>query len=136
MDKRRRRKLHGPSCFTMKEQMQKLSSVPLESLVETSDENAYLCSSCETQLQSVESLEDKPSGLKSEIRGMLSVCSGHTSGISCRVHVTNLLSKAALHDICCQDEESERLQPFLPHTPTQTLMSTSYQPLSDASPDV
>ena len=57
-DKRRRRKLHGPSCLTMKEHLQKLSSVSLESLVETSDENAYLCSSCEVQLKSVESLED------------------------------------------------------------------------------
>ena len=55
----------------MNEQMQKLSSVSLESLVETSDENAYLCSRCEAQLKSVES-QDKLSGLRSEIRGMLS----------------------------------------------------------------
>ena len=71
-DKRSRRKLHDHSCITMKEQMQKQSSVSLESLVEISDENAYKCSSSEAQLKYVESMEDTLSGLKSEIRGMLS----------------------------------------------------------------
>jgi len=37
---KRRRKFHGSSCSTLKEQVLKLSSVSLESLVETSDENA------------------------------------------------------------------------------------------------
>ena len=48
-DKRSRKKFHGSSCSTLKEQMQKLSSVSLESLGETSDENSYFCSNCENK---------------------------------------------------------------------------------------
>ena len=145
-DKRRRRKLHGPSCLTMKEHLQKLSSVSLESLVETSDENAYLCSSCEVQLKSVESLEDKLSGLKSEIRGMLSdlrsVLGTPVESLRKR-QLQGSCNQPAPKQPCMisaavsvQEEESERLQSFLSHTPMQALMSTSHQPLGDASPDV
>ncbi len=51
-DKRKRRKLHGPSCSSLKEELQKLSSVSLESLETLSDRDAYLCSTCEFQLKS------------------------------------------------------------------------------------
>lgn len=71
-DKRRRRKLHGPSCSIFKAQMQSMSSVSLESLVETGDKDAYLCSSCETQLKSIGTLEVKLAELKSQIKKKLS----------------------------------------------------------------
>jgi hypothetical protein len=72
IDKRRRRKLHGGSCATLKEQLQSFSSVPLESLAETKDEDAYLCSSCETQLKSIGSLETKLTEMKSKVKEKLS----------------------------------------------------------------
>lgn len=71
-DRRRRRKLHGQSCSSLKEQLQDLSSVPLASLVETADDNAYLCNSCEKQLTSIAILEAKLAELRSGIRASLS----------------------------------------------------------------
>ncbi len=56
-DKRKRRKLHGPSCSSLKEELQKLSSVSLESLETLSDRDAYLCSTCEFQLKSIINLK-------------------------------------------------------------------------------
>ena len=48
-DKRRRRKVHGDSCRSVKEDLARVSIAPLENLVETSSPNAYLCSDCERQ---------------------------------------------------------------------------------------
>ena len=56
-DKRRRRKLHGSSCARLKQQLQTLSPVPLESLFETEDANAYLCNACEVQLKAIATFE-------------------------------------------------------------------------------
>ena len=58
-DRRRKRRLHGQSCSELKENLQSLSSVPLESLAETYDQDAYLCNSCENELISIRNLEKK-----------------------------------------------------------------------------
>ena len=46
--------------------------VPLESLVETSSPEAYLCSNCERQIASVSNLEETLAALRAEIRQKLS----------------------------------------------------------------
>ena len=71
-DRRRKRRLHGQSCSELKENLQSLSSVPLESLAETYDQDAYLCNSCENELISIRNLEKKVGELKAGIVGRLS----------------------------------------------------------------
>ena len=66
-DKRRRRKLHGSSCARIKQQLQTLSPVPLESLFETADSNAYLCNACEAQLKAIATFEARLIELKSKV---------------------------------------------------------------------
>ena len=69
---KRRRKFNGPSCAGLKEKLQTMSSTPLESLVETSSESAYLCNACELQLKAVETMEAKLQKLRREIIEKLS----------------------------------------------------------------
>ena len=71
-DRRTKRRLHGQSCSELKENLQSLSSVPLESLAETYDQDAYLCNSCENELISIRNLEKKVGELKAGIIGRLS----------------------------------------------------------------
>ncbi len=71
-DKRKRRKLHGPSCSSLKEELQKPSRVSLESLEALSDRDAYLCSTCEFQLKSTINHNEKLSEHNNEVRSMLS----------------------------------------------------------------
>lgn len=69
-DRRRKRKLHGDQgkSAAIKEQLQALSSVPLDSLIETRDKDAYLCSGCENQITSFSSLNDKVAKLRRDIQ--------------------------------------------------------------------
>ncbi len=63
--------MHGPSAAKLKERLQDLSPVLLDSLAETAAENANLCSKCESKLVSIENLEVKLAGMKDEIRASL-----------------------------------------------------------------
>ena len=47
--------------------LQSLSTVPLESLAETADQDAFLCNSCENELVSIRNLGKKVGELKVEI---------------------------------------------------------------------
>ena len=66
-DKHKRRKLHHPSATKLKQELQNLSQVPLESLVETAQDNAFLCSICEGSIKSIFTWEEKVAKIKSNI---------------------------------------------------------------------
>ncbi len=139
-DKRKRRKLHGPSCSTLKEELQKLSSVSLESLETLSDRDAYLCSTCEFQLKSIINLNEKLSEHNNEVRSMLSKLQSvygtpmeaqrkrHLPDSSSSEPASKQLCMAA-SQVSILDEDSARLT-------LQSQSSSSCQPGDHASPDV
>ena len=71
-DKRKKRKLHHSSATRLKQQLQNISRVPLESLIETAQEDAYLCNKCESCIKSIETWEDKVAKLKMDIMDKIS----------------------------------------------------------------
>ena len=71
-DHRRRKKLHGASCTTARTVLREVSSVPLEALVETRDQSAVLCYSCEKILNNIQSLTAKVETLRADVRGKVS----------------------------------------------------------------
>ena len=71
-DHRRRKKLHGASCTTARTVLREVSSVLLEALVETRDQSAVLCYSCERILNNIQSLTAKVETLRAEVRGKVS----------------------------------------------------------------
>ena len=71
-DKRKKRKLHHSSATRLKQQLQNISRVPLESLIETAQEDAYLCNKCESSIKSIETWEDKVAKLKMDIMDTIS----------------------------------------------------------------
>ena len=70
--KRKKRKLHHPSATSLKQQLQNFSRGPLESLIETAQEDAYLCNKCESCIKSIETWEDKVAKLKVDIMNKIS----------------------------------------------------------------
>ncbi len=139
-DKRKRRKLHGPSCSTLKEELQKLSSVSLESLETLSDRDAYLCSTCEFQLKSIINLNEKLSEHNNEVRSMLSKLqsvSGTPMEAQRKRHLPDSSSSEPASKQLCMaasqvsilDEDSARLTP-------QSQSSSSCQPGDHAVPQM
>lgn len=144
-DKRRRRKLHGPSCSVIKEELQKLSTIPIESLVEINNRDAYLCSICESKLRSIINLKQKLSDKENGIRGML------FNLRSVLGTPLELLRKRQLQESCneppppkqpcltsavsTQDGDSEGV-PSSSHTPTQSDIPVSHHSEDNVSPDV
>ena len=72
-DRRRRRRLHGPSCGSLMQRLQSIAEVPLENLQETADTNASLCSSCEGQIKSIDAQEMKITDIKAKITNVTSM---------------------------------------------------------------
>ena len=72
-EKRKRKRLHGLSCREVKERLENISSVPLDSLLETCDPNAYLCRNCENVISSIGTLEAKLAVQKSAVKEKLSL---------------------------------------------------------------
>ena len=72
-DRRRRRRLHGPSCCSLMQRLQSIAEVPLEHIQETADTNASLCSSCEGQIKSIDAQEMKITDIKAKITNVTSM---------------------------------------------------------------
>ena len=72
-EKKWRKRLHGDSCREVKARLESISSVSLDSLLETSDPNAYLCRSCDSQIRSIDIFEAKLAVQKSAIKEKLSL---------------------------------------------------------------
>ena len=67
-DRRRLRRLHGDSSVALKQHLQSLSAVPLDSLQETRDKDAKLCSTCESEIREMKNLEAKITGLQEKVQ--------------------------------------------------------------------
>ena len=67
-DRRRLRRLHGDSSVALKQHLQSLSAVSLDSLQETSDKDAKLCSTCESEIREMKNLEAKITGLQEKVQ--------------------------------------------------------------------
>ena len=61
-DRRRLRRPHGDSSVALKQHLQSLSAVSLDSLQETRDKDAKLCSTCESEIREMKNLEAKITG--------------------------------------------------------------------------
>ena len=74
--KKRRKKLYGSSCKTAKQVMENLlvksTGLSLHRYEETSEELAYLCFHCDTQLQNISKLEKRLVELKHDVSQKLS----------------------------------------------------------------
>ena len=67
-DRRRLRRLHGDSSVALKQHLQSLSAVSLDSLQETRDKDAKLCSTCESEIREMKNLEAKITGLQEKVQ--------------------------------------------------------------------
>ena len=72
-EKKWRKRLHGDSCREVKARLESISSVSLDSLLETSDPNACLCRSCDSYISSIGILEAKVAVQKSAVEEKLSL---------------------------------------------------------------
>ena len=82
-DHRKRKKLHGKSCNSAREALQRLSPVPLHTIPETSLSYAVICQNCEKMLKDISSLELKLENLRSDATLMLSkLIQKHSTGPS------------------------------------------------------
>lgn len=137
-DHRRRKKLHGAGCTKAKAVLRSLSSVPLEALVEMSDQGAILCYNCEKSLNNIRSLEEKIEGLKSEITTKLSAL-----GEASRDHDGPPQAKHRHVDDGTRHMAITVGPPFptesgttAVETPSLPSISVSVEPVQESSPDV
>ena len=118
MDRRRKRRLHGQSCSELKENLQSLSSVSLESLANTYDQDAYLCNSCENELISIRNLEKKVGELKAGIVGRLSKLHPVFSIFRVEPHKSIAETRKTIAETWKRTlEESSEVQPAQKRTP-------------------
>lgn len=82
-DHRKRKKLHGKSCNSAREVLQRLCPVPLHTIPEISLSCAVICQHCEKMLKDISSLEVKLENLRSDATLMLSkLIQKHSTGPS------------------------------------------------------
>jgi len=67
LEKRKRKRFHGASCLKAKIILQRISDVPLDYLVQTSNPDAVLCITCEQQLLNIRKAEEKLKLLQYEV---------------------------------------------------------------------
>ena len=66
-DLRRRKKLHGASCSSARNVLQKLCPVSFNSVGIWKNKDALMCSMCDNQLKSIDILESKLKNLKEDM---------------------------------------------------------------------
>ena len=88
-DHRRKKKLHGDSCWKAKAVLCNLCVVPVDSYVEMRDTRAVLCYTCEKKLNVIHTMEGKILSLKADVRDKLSVLQSSIVGaVGNRTRVT------------------------------------------------
>ena len=86
-EKRKRKRLHGLSCREVKERLENISSVPLDSLLETRDPNAYLCRNCENVMSSIGTFNWRQNLLCKNLQSKRS-CLSYTERCECTAAAT------------------------------------------------
>ena len=71
-DRRRLRRLHGDCSFILKQHLQSLLAVSLDSLQETRGRDAKLCSTCESEIREIKNLEVKITRLQESVQFKIS----------------------------------------------------------------
>ena len=84
-DHRKKKRLQGPGCVSVRELLQDLAEVQLERFPTVHNSGAVLCSECEKELKRIEKIEKELACMKSNVKKKLSAlpqkrpCSGDVS---------------------------------------------------------